>query len=47
MTFFIVIQTKNTFGDKIMDEKEKHSCKTCGKSFNTKDDLMNHAKKAH
>ena len=47
LTFFMVIQSKNTFGDKNMDNKEKHSCKTCGKSFDTKDDLMEHAKKAH
>jgi hypothetical protein len=30
-----------------MADKEKHTCKGCGKSFDTKDDLMKHAKKDH
>ena len=43
----MIIQSKTTFGDKIMADKETHTCKKCGKSFESKDDMMKHAKKTH
>ena len=44
MTFFMIYLIKKNQGDSNM---QKHTCKACGKSFVTKDDLMTHAKKVH